>query len=366
MTQPTAEVRLGRAAFHEAPWPAAVVDAELRLLAQNSAFLRLFGSEPGAACYRVVQGRERPCEPCVAALAADAGGPAELEASCGAGTGEERSWRARAVPLTGGEQVLLLYDDTTRERRLQRELYEVERLAKVGLSAAGVAHTVKNLLAGLEGGVYLVDSSLERDDRERLTAGWEMVRGYVDQVGALVGNLLRLARDRETVLEDVAPGELVEATVRLHLDKARQGGAALLAEVAADLPAVRTDRDALEASLANLVTNALDACAWDPDFDKEHRVVVSTRAGEGATVLFEVADNGPGIAEEYRGKVLSTAFTTKGMRGTGLGLLLTRRALERHGGRIRFDTRPGEGTTFTLELPAAASTLHADREGDDS
>ena len=372
MEPPPAEATPGRAAFDEAPWPAAVVDGERRLLALNPAFGRRIGSSPGEPCHRLVKGRDRPCEPCVAAVAAATGAPAESDEEGVSRAGEELSWRARAVPLAGEQgRVLLLYAETTELSRLRRELDEVERLAAVGLSAAGVAHTVKNLLAGMEGGVYLVDSSLERDDRERLVAGWEMVRGYVDQVGALVGNLLRLARTEEPVLAEVAPGELVEEAVRLHLDKARQSGAALVEQVDEGLPPVRVDRDALAASLANLVTNALDACAWDLDLDKQHRVAVVARAGAGETVVFEVSDNGPGIPEEHQDKVLSAAFTTKGMRGTGLGLLLTRRAAERHGGRIAFDSTPGRGTTFSLELPATrdlplGGTSAIDTPGDDA
>jgi hypothetical protein len=98
----------------------------------------------------------------------------------------------------------------------------------------------------------------------------------------------------------------------------------------------------------------MDACMWDPDAaDKDHRIVVAARAGAGGGVVFEVSDNGMGIAEENQAKVLATSFTTKGIRGTGLGLLLTKKAVAEHGGAMGFESTPGEGTSFRIELPAA-------------
>ena len=101
------------------------------------------------------------------------------------------------------------------------------------------------------------------------------------------------------------------------------------------------------------MTNAIDACQWDPDVDKEHGILIQVRRGRAGGVAFEVSDNGPGIALENLGKVLSSSFTTKGLRGTGLGLLLTRKAIEQHGGTIRFDSTPGQGTRFRIDLPEA-------------
>jgi len=112
------------------------------------------------------------------------------------------------------------------------------------------------------------------------------------------------------------------------------------------------DASILTACLSNLVTNAVDACTWDPDESKEHEIVVAVEPAADGGVVFEVSDNGTGIPESHQSKVLKGPFTTKGIRGTGLGLLLTRKAVEQHGGRITYRTTPGRGTCFRIQIPA--------------
>jgi PAS domain S-box-containing protein len=350
---------LARTVFDEAPCFAALVDAERKVVQANRAFERVFGEGFGKPCYSVAKGRAKPCEDCVAVLAFEDGEIHESEEEGRSAGGEAVWYSARAVPVRGPEgeveQVLLLCLDTTRSKELETALDQAERLAAAGLSTAGLAHTIKNLLAGLEGGVYVVDSSIKKGDRERLEAGWEMVRGYIDRVGALVQGLLRLVRTEERPREAVSPIELIDDVLDLYRDKAGFTSIALEKSVEDGLPAVLVERETIHGCLANLVTNAMDACAWDPDLDKEHCIALSARAGGEGSVVFEVADNGPGISEENQKKVLSLMFTTKGLRGTGLGLLLTRKAVEQHGGRVDFESTPGEGTTFRIELPSAAA-----------
>ena len=121
----------------------------------------------------------------------------------------------------------------------------------------------------------------------------------------------------------------------------------------------------MHAALTNLVSNALDACMWDPDAgDKEMSITVTAGLDPGGRhVVLEVADTGTGISEENQPRVLSAFFTTKGIRGTGLGLLLTKKTVQAHGGEISFTTTPGQGTTFRMTLPV---TLVADAGGQES
>jgi len=124
---------------------------------------------------------------------------------------------------------------------------------------------------------------------------------------------------------------------------------------APDLEPVPMDPDAMHACLTNLVGNAIDACTWDPDTDKAHRIELRALSRPEGGVVFEVSDNGMGISEENQPKILAVHFTTKGIRGTGLGLLLTRKVVEEHGGTIAFASTPGEGTVFKIQLPFITS-----------
>lgn len=241
--------------------------------------------------------------------------------------------------------------DTVAE--LRKKLQEAEQLASVGLTVAGLAHTVKNILNGLEGASYLIDTGIGKADLERIKSGWDMVKHYLEQVSTLTRNLLSYARPRELERRELDAGALLRAAAGLFVDKAELAGIGLEVEVQPGLPAVVVDEEALSACLGNLVTNAIDACTWDPDVDREHRIKLSASASSTGAVCLQVQDNGMGISEENQRKLLSSIFTTKGIRGTGLGLLLTRRAIEAHGGRLWFLSAEGQGTTFVIELPPA-------------
>jgi len=354
MSDPTQKA--GAVLLEHAPIPIAVIDRDHRLQWCNPPFRALFGDRDGAPCYEVVKGRDAVCEGCVARdtfRERTHGYSAEEGVDAG---GRMVHYELYTAPLGADEgpvdHVLLMAVDTTRAATLEGELRQSERLAVVGLTAAGLAHTIKNIIGGMEGAIYTVDTAIEKDDRARLESGWEMVQEYIQQVNALIRNLLQYARERAPTRELRDPGELAREMVRLYADKGLLVGVEVEAEVAPDLPKVAMDPQVMHACLANLVSNAMDACMWDPDDEKRHRVAIVARARDGGGVCFEVRDNGTGISTENQRRILQASFTTKGIRGTGLGLLLTRKAVEQHRGTIRFDSTPGEGTTFVIELPA--------------
>ncbi len=348
--------RLGLTVLETAPCQVAVIDRQRRIVLSNSAFGRLFAVRDGAACFEVYKRRGAPCDKCIADLSfADGSEHISDEEGIDRDGGMVR-YRLQAVPLADSsgktKHVALISTDITHVEELERGLKQAERLATAGLTAAGLAHTIKNILAGLEGGTYVVESGLKQSDQARVGMGWEMVQGYIDQVSSLVRNLLTYSKPQEPHREVVTPRQLVEDVVRLYDDKASLANVTLESHVDSDLPLLSLDREGMHASLTNLLANALDACMWDPDTDKKHRIVVAARALAGGGVAFEVSDNGMGISEENQRKVLRGHFTTKGIRGTGLGLLLTKKAVQEHEGTIHFASTPGVGTRFRMEFPS--------------
>ncbi len=335
----------------------AAIDGEQRIVAANPAFREVFGDGIGRRCYQVYKHRDQSCECCVAAEVFGQGIDRAADEQGITKDGADIAYRVHCIPVRGDDgqvdMVLQISMDTTAVRNLEQDLYQAERLAAVGLTTAGLAHTIKNILAGLEGATYLVESAVERDDPQRLRGGWEMVSKYIEQVSTLVKNLLRYAKAGEPVREDVEPAELVSSVVELYESKAGMINVAVEQQVAPELGTLRADREALHACLSTLVSNALDACTWDPDTDKDHRIAVSASPEPAGGVVFEVRDNGKGISEENQKRILHASFTTKGIRGTGLGLLLAKKAVREHGGSIEFSSVPGEGTTFRIHLPAA-------------
>jgi signal transduction histidine kinase len=126
----------------------------------------------------------------------------------------------------------------------------------------------------------------------------------------------------------------------------------MVRQFADEMPEVVMDPRTVHRCIMNLVTNAIDACIFDTEIDKDHQVTVVTEREVAGTVRFDVKDNGCGMSEEVRAKLFSSFFSTKGVKGTGLGLLVTAKLVEEHKGTIDVTSVEGEGTTFSLRFPA--------------
>lgn len=355
MSFPDLDPRLQALTEEHCPAWLLVIDRQYSIVFANRAFAKAFGESIATPCYELLKGRESPCEPCVAAEAIAAEAPRSADEQGVAADGRPRRYRVQAVPFASDgsavERIFLWAIDDTRAAELAEQLGQAERLASVGLTTAGLAHAIKNILAGLEGGMYMMTSGLEREDTRRIAGAWEMVEKYIEQVSSLVQNMLSYAKAERPERETVAPADLIDEMLELYQSRASMIGIVLERDVADSLPPVVIDRKGMHGCLANLVANALDACAWDPSSDKEHAIQLRAQPRHGGGVAFEIADNGMGIRQENQRKLLRAMFTTKGIRGTGLGLLLTKKVVEEHDGTLSFVSTPGEGTTFRIELP---------------
>ena len=273
------------------------------------------------------------------------------EASLHAVGGEEVPVRFSTVELRSHGTRLgraALMEDLREVKRLEQERLEAERLAAVGQTVAGLAHTIKNLLMGLEGGMYMVDTGIRRGDAERIVNGWEILQRNFEKTTALVKDFLSFAKGRLPELTATDPNALARNIVELYHDAAAKQGVELVLETSPEVPEAMLDPRGIETCLTNLVSNGIDAVTTLGH--ERGRVVVRTRE-EGDDLVFEVADNGCGIDQEVKAKVFTTFFTTKGGKGTGLGLLTTRKIVQEHGGKMEIASLPGQGSTFRIRLP---------------
>lgn len=265
--------------------------------------------------------------------------------------GNEIPVRFNAVELRSGTNVLgraAFIEDLRPIKKLEKERIDAERLAAVGQTVAGLAHTIKNLLMGLEGGIYMVDTGLKNSDAERIFKGWSILQKNFDKTTTLIKNFLSFSKGRLPVLKIIDPNSLVESIVELYRESAAKQGVELLAELDNHILEAPLDPDGLEACLTNLVSNAIDAAMLREGGNG--KVIVRTRDSKEA-LCFDVEDNGVGMDNEVSQKIFTTFFTTKGGKGTGLGLLTTRKIVQEHGGNITVDTKPEKGSVFTIRLP---------------
>ena len=243
------------------------------------------------------------------------------------------------------------FQDLTEIKRLEQELIESERLAAIGQTVAGLAHYIKNILSGLKGGAYVVKIGLDKDDTNKVRAGWKMVERNVGRVSELVLNLLTYSKVRDPEYKVCLPNEIAEDVCMLMETNAEEHDIKIARDFDASIGKVSLDADTVHRTLLNLVSNAIDACIFDADETKKWRVRVKTVLEKNEMIRFEVTDNGCGMNEEIKKNLFTSFFSTKGGKGTGLGLLVTRKLVEEHGGKIDVTSKSGKGSTFVIQLP---------------
>ncbi len=243
------------------------------------------------------------------------------------------------------------FQDLREIKRLERELLHAERLAAIGQTVAGMAHCIKNILHGLKGGSYLVDIGIGKNNPEKLEDGWDMVKRNIGRTSDLVQDLLSYSKERESEPEPCFPYHVASEICELMEQKAAAHNIEIVKDFSPDIGEVLLDPRTLYRSLLNLVSNAVDACVFDESAEKEHRVVVSSKIEDGKFIRFDVSDNGSGMTDEVKNKLFSSFFSTKGTQGTGLGLLVTRKLIEEHGGSMEVESELGKGSTFGIRLP---------------
>jgi len=232
-----------------------------------------------------------------------------------------------------------------------KELVEAERMAAVGQTVASMSHAIKNVAGGLEGGMFVLEKGLELENQEYLRQGWEMVRRDVARIKNLAMDLLDYAKPVTINPIDGDPNAPAKQVHDLMTSKAQSSGVELCLDLDESLPTMRLDPEAVHECLTNLVSNAIDACQDLLEGDK--KVVIRTIDGGGMSVRYEVTDTGHGIAPEILTKIFNSFFTTKGSRGTGIGLMATKKLVKEMGGGIMANSGVGQGATFTITVPTA-------------
>jgi len=250
------------------------------------------------------------------------------------------------------------FQDLREIKRLEKELLHSERLAAIGQTVAGLTHGIKNVLHGFKGGSYLVDIGIDKSDPEKLTNGWDMVKRNIARTSDMVMDLLSYSKEREPEYEDSQPNDIAADVLDTVKNTAEENGIALVTDFDANIGTVRLDPRILHTSLLNLMTNAIDACIFDEDTSKEWQVRLKTMLEDVRMIRFEVSDNGTGMTDEVRDKLFASFFSTKGHRGTGLGMLITQKLIEEHNGTIDVSTKLGQGSTFIIRLPLEATGEH--------
>ena len=266
-------------------------------------------------------------------------------------TGQELPVRFSGSLLKDGERVIgsaAFFHDLRRWKQLQRENLDNERLAAVGQTVAQLAHGIKNILNGLQGGMYIIKSGTKSGSEEKIQRGWSMLDRNVERITMLVKGFLGFAKGFTPQVRPTDPNAVAQEVHDLYAEAAAKQGITLRFEPCEGIAPAPMDYEDIHTCLTNLVSNAIDACQASDQSGCDVTIRVSE---EGRTLVMSVQDSGCGMDYEIKKKVFTTFFTTKGLSGTGLGLLVTRKIVQEHGGRISVDSAPGTGSEFRMEFP---------------
>jgi signal transduction histidine kinase len=254
-----------------------------------------------------------------------------------------------SLAIAIAHQAALAVEDT----QYHEALVQSERLAAVGQTVAVLSHHIKNILQGLKTGGEIVDAGLagENLDSELVKQGWKIVAKNQGKIHDLVKDMLSFSKEREPQIENVDVNALVNDVVALMKTQAQARGIRLQTRLGT-LPTCQVDPEGIHRSLLNIVTNAFDAVE---ECEKRQVGIVTLvepgTDGTGDWVKIQVVDTGVGISPEDIAEIFKPFQSSKGERGTGLGLAVSRKILREHGGDIVVQSVLGKGSRFELRFP---------------
>lgn len=236
----------------------------------------------------------------------------------------------------------------------QQALVKAERLGAMGQTIAILSHHIKNILQGVRGGSYLIEMGLEGHNEDIVRKGWGIVEKNQNRIYNLVMDMLTFSKERQPAYEMKQLNDVVRDVCELMHARAAEAEIALQVNLAPELPESMFDPEGIHRAVLNVLTNALDAVEGTP----QATVSVETGIDTAHKLYVKIHDNGPGIPPDVAARIFNIFESTKGARGTGLGLPVSQKIIREHGGDIHVSCPPGDGTVFRLEWPKVDEEPH--------
>ncbi len=329
-----------------------IQDRDLRYMFVNQTFRNDFGDVVGQYCHVVAKGSQERCQHC----------PVQKTlADKKVHTGEE------TIRLPDGNlQQVVLYTtpildvvgNVTAVIELATNIHVVKEMYQelifLGQSMAFLSHDIKNILEGLQGGVYVVDEGLAGKDMRLAGKGWLVIKKNIAEITRVTQNILYSSKNRQPRRQASSPVKLAREAVDLFQAKAGSLGIQLISLLNPELPGVAVDAASISRLLNNLIWNALEACCKGVR-KRRHAVVVRADFYDTGNFMFEVEDDADGIDPRILDNLFNPFFSTKGAAGTGLGLVVVDRIVRSHGGKIEILTKAGKGTLFRTIFSLSAT-----------
>jgi len=333
--------------FEELPCFIAILDRKFYFTTTNRWFKQTFnGQTEVQRCHQICKQEDAPCKECPAAATFGDGQPHEAKTDFTSPQGKTYPVLVWTSPIRNTEgvihQVLVMATPIDRLTDLQ------DHLSSLGLMVGSVSHGLKGLLTSLDGGMYLLDSGIEKQDTSQAREGLQMVKSMTERIRNMVLDLLFYAKKRELKKQPVNVADFAKDVASVVEAKLQWQHIEFIRNFEQATGEFSVDPGMLRSALVNILENAMDACLADKEKPGK---VIFTAATQNDHIRFDIEDNGIGMDEETLGNIFTLFFSSKGKQGTGLGLFIANKVVTEHGGEIGVESEKGKGSRFSVTLP---------------
>jgi PAS domain S-box-containing protein len=333
--------------FNAVPSSIVVLDRRFRISAINRRFKENYGDHTGRLFFDVFRPGIFPAYRDPISRTIRTGEPQQGEMILTNNDGIKTNVMAWTSPIKTkmGKliQVLTIFADVTKVRELQANL------ANIGLMVSTLSHNLKGTLTGMSAGLYMIESGFYRNNPGRIEEGLDSAKLMAERMRKLISDILYHAKERDI---NPSPVDLLQfaGEVAANVDrKVRGADIRFNPQFPESSLEMVIDADLIRTALYNLIENAVDACIENKE-TIEHRIDFLVEQ-DGTVVRFVVQDTGEGMQLSNTDSVFDLFYSTKGHSGTGIGLHVTRKIIQKHGGAITVQSEPGHGTRFEITLP---------------
>jgi PAS domain S-box-containing protein len=244
----------------------------------------------------------------------------------------------------GGRRATLSYFmDISELRRMQGNL------SALGLMIGTISHSLKGCLTGLDASLYLIETGFYRNKPARIEEGIDVTKLMIDRIRKLVLDILYYSKERELKLETMEVWRFSKDLAESIESRIRAANIVFETDFSKDIGKFRVDGNLLRPAMINILENAMEACIEDQR-PLAHWIRFCAR-GDVDQVIFEISDNGPGMDDEQIHQIFQLFYSSKGTKGTGIGLFVTRKVIRQHGGWVTVESKHGHGARFVITLP---------------
>ena len=243
-----------------------------------------------------------------------------------------------------------LREYTENLENLVREKTELrDHLSSLGLMISSISHGIKGLITGLDGGMYILNSGLKKKNHDQIEEGWKVIKHMSERIRKMVLDILFYAKERDFKWKRIDTLSFAGDVAMVVEQKMKDLCIEFVKNFDSKVGEFEVNAGYVHSDLINILENAVDACLND-ESKKVHKIVFSVITDRNH-IVFDVSDNGIGMDIETKEKIFTPFFSSKGDKGTGLGLFISNKIIQQHGGKISVKSTPGHGTLFRIKIP---------------